>query len=94
MFVYELGGCWFEPRCSHLTNLYSELLFLKQIVLRNVYPENFVRKFSKKLRIKYIHLVKETTLTVGKKPILWSFRTLVQYPHRIGLSWQNYSKNH
>ena len=40
------------------------------MVLINVYTENFVRKFSKKLRIKYIHLVKETTLTVGKKPIL------------------------
>ena len=56
------------------------------MVLINVYTENFVRKFSKKLWIKYIHLVKETTLTVRKKPILWSFRTLVQYPHRIGLS--------
>ena len=52
--------------CSSWTKLHNELIFLKEIFLKNVYPEDFKNKCFKKF-VDDIHVVKEATLTVEKK---------------------------
>ena len=54
---------------SSWTKLDNELVCLKEIFLKNGYPEDFIKKCSKKF-MDNIHVVKETTLTVEKKPLV------------------------
>ena len=54
--------------CSSWTKLHNELVCTKEIFLKNVYPEDFKNKCFKKF-MDNIHVVKETTLTVEKKPL-------------------------
>ena len=49
--------------CSSWTKVHNELVFLKEIFLKNDYPEDFINKCFKKF-IDNIHVVKETTLIV------------------------------
>ena len=53
--------------CSSWTKLYNELVCLKEIFLKNDYPEDFINKCFKNF-LDNIHVVKETTLTAEKKP--------------------------
>ena len=55
--------------CSSWTKLHTELVFLKQIVLENGYPESFINKRFKRF-MDSIHIIKETTVTVEKKPFV------------------------
>ena len=55
--------------CSSWTKLHNELVCLKETLLKNGYPEDFINKFFKKF-MENIHVVKETTLTVEKKPLV------------------------
>ena len=50
------------------TELHIQLLFLKQIFLKNGQPENFIKKSFKKNFVN-IHVL-ETTLTVEKEPLI------------------------
>ena len=52
--------------CSILTKLPTELVFLKEIFLKNGYPENFINKCFKRF-MDNMHVVKETNLIVEKK---------------------------
>ena len=54
--------------CSSWTKLHNELVCLKEIFLKNGYPENFINVLKKFMD--NIHVVKETTLTVEKKPLV------------------------
>ena len=49
--------------CSSWTKLHNELVCLKEIFLKNGYPEDFINKCFKKF-MGNIHVVKETILTV------------------------------
>ena len=53
--------------CSSRTKLHNELVCLKEIFLRNGYPEDFINKCFQKFMD--IHIVKNTTLTVEEKPL-------------------------
>ena len=55
--------------CSSWTKLHNELVCLKETFLKNGYPEDFINKCFKKF-MDNIHVVKETTLTVEKKPLV------------------------
>ena len=55
--------------CSSWTKLHNELVCLKETFLKNGYSEDFTKKCFKKF-LDDIHVVKETTLTVEKKPLL------------------------
>ena len=52
--------------CSCWTKLHAELPFMKEILLKNSYPEHVTKKCFKRL-IDNIYVVKETTLTEEKK---------------------------
>ena len=54
---------------SSWTKLHNELVCLKETSLKNGYPEDFINKCFKKF-MDNIHVVKETTLTVEKKPLV------------------------
>ena len=54
--------------CSSWTKLYRIILF-KTNFLKNGYPENFINKCFKRLTDN-IHVVKKTTLTAEKKPLV------------------------
>ena len=54
---------------SSWTKLHNELVCLKETFLKNGYPEDFINKCFKKF-MDNIHVVKETTLTVEKKPLV------------------------
>ena len=71
--------------CYSLTKLHNELVCLKEIFLKNSYPEDFINKCFENF-IDDIHIVKKTTLTTEKKPLSYSFHTLVQYSYKLGLS--------
>ena len=55
--------------CSSWTKLHNELVCLKEIFLKNGYPEDFMNNSFKKI-MDNIHVVTETTLTVEKKPLV------------------------
>ena len=55
--------------CSSWTKLHNELVCLKETFLKNGYPEDFINKCFKKF-MDNIHVAKETTLTVEKKPLV------------------------
>ena len=55
--------------CSSWTKLHNELVCLKETFSKNGYPEDFINKCFKKF-MDNIHVVKETTLTVEKKPLV------------------------
>ena len=55
--------------CSSWTKFHNELVCLKEIFVKNGYPKDFINKCFKKF-INSIHVVKETTLTVEKKPLV------------------------
>ena len=55
--------------CSSWTKWHNKLVCLKEIFLKKGYPEDFIDKFFKKF-LDNIHVVKETTLTVEKKPLV------------------------
>ena len=55
--------------CSSWTKLYTTLICLKQIFLKNGYPENFIKKCFK-IFIDNINVVKETNLIFEKKPLV------------------------
>ena len=54
--------------CSSWTKLHNELICLKEISLKNGYPDNFINKCFKNF-MDNIHVV-ETTPTVEKKPLV------------------------
>ena len=66
--VYKLVFRCLQIRSSW-TKLHNELVCLKEIFLKNGYPEDFINKCFKKF-MDNIHVVKETTLTVEKKPLV------------------------
>ena len=66
--VYTLAYRCFRI-CSSWTKLHNELVCLKENFLKNGYPEGFISKCFKKF-MDNIHVVKETTLTVEKKPLV------------------------
>ena len=55
--------------CSSWTKLHNELVCLKETFLKNGYPEDFINKLFKKF-MDNLHVVKETTVTVEKKPLV------------------------
>ena len=55
--------------CFSWTKLQNELVCLKETSLKNGNPGDFVNKCFKKF-MDNIHVVKETTLTVEKKPLV------------------------
>ena len=55
--------------CSSWTRLNSDLLFLKQIFLENGCHEHLMNTCFERF-MDNLHLVKETTLTVEKKPLV------------------------
>ena len=55
--------------CSSWTKLHNELVFLKEIFLKNGNPEDFINKCFKKLADN-IYVVKETTPTIEEKPLV------------------------
>ena len=72
--TYKFGTVYtLAYRCfriwSSWTKLHTELVCLKEIFLRNSYPENFINKCFKNF-MDNIHVVKETTRTVEKKPLV------------------------
>ena len=62
--VYTLAYRYFQI-CSSWTKLHIVLDCLKQIFLKNSYPENFTKKCLGRF-MDNIHVVKETNLKVGK----------------------------
>ena len=71
---YKFGTAYaLAYRClqilSSWTKLHNELVCLKEIFLKNGYPEDFINKCFK-IFIDNIHVVKDTTLTVEKKPLV------------------------
>ena len=71
--------------CSNWTKLYKELACLKETFLKNGYLEDFINKCFKKF-MDNIHVVKETTLTVEKKPLV------LVLPYLCSISLQNRTK--
>ena len=67
-FGYTLAYRYFRI-CSSWIKLYNELVCLKETFLKNGYPEDFINKCFKKF-MDNIHVVKETTVTVEKKPLV------------------------
>ena len=61
--------------CSRWAKLHSELVCLKQIFLKNDHPKKFFNKCFKTF-MDNKHVVKETTLTVKKKPFFLAFQWL------------------
>ena len=53
-----------------LTKLHNEWVCLKEISLKNGYPEGFINKYFKKF-MDNIHVIKEATLTVEKKSLVF-----------------------
>ena len=66
--VYTLAYRCFRI-CSSWTKLHNELVCLKETFLKNGYPEDFINKCFKKF-MDNVHVVKETTLTVEKNPLV------------------------
>ena len=66
--VYTLAYRCFRICCSW-TKLYNELVCLKVTFSKNGYPEDFI-KISFNKFMDNIHVVKGTTLTVEKKPLV------------------------
>ena len=64
---------------------YTEIVCLKEIFLKNGYPEDFINKCFKKI-MDNIDVVKETTLTVENKPIV------VVLPHFASIPLQTRTK--
>ena len=58
---------------------YTEIVCLKEIFLKNGYPEDFINKCFKKI-MDNIDVVKEATLTVENKPIVVVFPYFVSIP--------------
>ena len=65
--IYTLAYRCLRIFCSW-TILYNELVCLKDIFFKNGYPGDFINKCFKNL-MHNMHVVKETTLTVEKKPL-------------------------
>ena len=55
--------------CSSWTKSHNQLVCLKEFFLKNGYPKDFINKCFKKF-MDNIHVVKETILTVEKKPLI------------------------
>ena len=73
-FTYTFGTvCTLAYRClricSSWTKLHNELVCLKEMFLKNGYPEDFINICFKKC-MDNMHVVKETTLIVEKKPLV------------------------
>ena len=83
-FTYNFGTTYttayryFRIRSSW-TKTHTELPFLKQIFLKNDLPKNFITKCLKRF-MDNIHIVKETTLTVEKKPLVLFFPFIGSIP--------------
>ena len=73
--VYTLAYRSFRI-CSSFTKLHNELVCLKETFIKNGYPENFINKCFKKF-MDNIDVVKETTVTVEKKPLVLVLPCLV-----------------
>ena len=73
--VYTLAYRCFRI-CSSWTKLNNELVCLKETFLKNGYPEDLINKCFKKF-MDNIYVVKETTLTVEKKPLVLVLSYLV-----------------
>ena len=72
--IYKFGTvCTLAYRClqicSSWTKLHNELVCLKEIFFKNGYSEDFINKCFKKF-MDDVHVVKETTLTVEKTPLV------------------------
>ena len=72
--VYKFGmACSLVYRCFCISldwkKFHEEVTFLKRIFRKNVYPENFIDKCSKKF-LDNMHLVKEKVPTVERKRLL------------------------
>ena len=78
--------------CSSWTKLHNKLGSLKEIFLKNGYPEDFINKCFKKF-LDNIHVVKETTLTVGKKPLVLVLPYLGSIPLQTRTKLKNSLKN-
>ena len=68
--VYTLVYGYFQI-CSSWTKLPTELPFLKLIFLENGHPENVINRCFKRF-MDSMHVLKETTLTVESKPLVFS----------------------
>ena len=72
-YTYKFGTVYTIPYrclriCSSWTKLHNELVCLKEMFLKNGYPEDFINKCFKKF-MDNIYAIKETILTVEKKPL-------------------------
>ena len=87
-FTYKFGTVYtLTYRCFQIclswSTLHTKLVCLKQVFLKSRYPENFVNKCFKSF-MNDIHIVKETTLTVEKKPPSTVWFNIIHYI--LGLS--------
>ena len=82
--VYTIAYRCFRICCSW-TKLRNELVCLKATFSKNGYPEDFINKCFKKF-MDNLHVVKETTLTVEKKPLV------LVLPYFGSMSLQNRTK--
>ena len=72
--TYKFGSVYtlvynYLPISSSCTKFHIGLICLKEIFLKNGYPEDFINKCFKKF-MDNILVVKETNLTVKKKPLV------------------------
>ena len=79
--------------CSRWTKLHTELLFLTQVLLKNHCPENCVNERFEKF-MDTIHVVKETTLTVEKKPLVLVFPFLSSISLQARIKLKKVIKKH
>ena len=89
--VYTLAYRCFRI-CSSWTKLHNELVCLKEIFLKNGYPEDFINKCFKKF-MDNIHVVKEFTLTVEKKPLVLVLPYLSSISLQTRTKWKKLLKN-
>ena len=54
--------------CSHWTKFHRELVTLKEILQRNVYPKSFIDKSIEKF-LDRLHIIKPTLANVEKNPL-------------------------
>ena len=91
--TYKFGTVYtLAYRCFRIfsgrTKLHNELVGLKDTFLKNGFPEDFINKCFKKF-MDNIHVVKETTLTVEKKPLV----LVLPYLGSISLQFRTKLKN-
>ena len=89
--VYTLAYRCFRI-CSSWTKLHNELVCLNETFLKNGYPEDFINKCFKKF-MNNRHVVKETTLTVEKKPLVLVLPYLGSISLQTTTKWKKSLKN-